>query len=109
MKFVVDNQLPLQLARFLGARGHDAVHVTEVALDEATDRTLWDWAIDSQRVVVSKDEDFLFLAKRAGDDGRLLWIRLGNCRKVTLLTVVERALDSVLAAFSSGQRIVELG
>ena len=108
MRFVVDNQLPLQLARFLQAQGHEAVHVTEIGLDEATDRAVWEWAIANHRVVVSKDEDFLFLAKRAADAGQLLWIRLGNCRKNALLAAVERSIDIVLNAFAAGQRIVEV-
>ena len=36
-------------------------------------------------MVVSKDEDFLGLAMRPGDSGRLLWIRTGNCRTAPLL------------------------
>jgi predicted nuclease of predicted toxin-antitoxin system len=62
-----------------------------------------------QRVVVSKDEDFFSLANRVQDTGQLLWIRLGNCRKSVLLTTVSKALEQILAAYESGQRIVELG
>ncbi len=79
MRFLVDNQLPFQLARYLEARGHDAVHVVSVGLDEATDDAVWAWAERERRTVISKDEDLLFLAKRTSD------------------------------AFASGQRIVELG
>lgn len=37
MKFIVDNQLPVALARWLSARGEDAVHVLDLALDTTSD------------------------------------------------------------------------
>ncbi len=90
MRFVVDNQLPPRLSRFLADAGHDAVHVTMVGLDAADDQTVWAWAIREARVLVSKDEDFLYFAHRQGDRGRLLWVRLGNCRRDVLLDLPER-------------------
>jgi predicted nuclease of predicted toxin-antitoxin system len=53
VKFLVDNQLPVALARWLGGRGHDAVHV--LWSGQTDDRTLWDAAIAEGRIVVSKD------------------------------------------------------
>ncbi|MEO6595478.1 MAG: DUF5615 family PIN-like protein [Planctomycetota bacterium] len=108
MRFLVDNQLPLQLARHLGQRGHEATHVTEVGLDDASDAAIWLWAGQQDRVVVSKDEDLFFLANRPNDSGRLVWVRLGNCRKGSLLDAFDRTFDTIVAAFDAGQRIVEL-
>ncbi len=54
MRFAVDNQLPPLLARFLQQRGHDAVHVMDVALDAADDRTVWAWTTAERRVMISK-------------------------------------------------------
>lgn len=108
MRFLVDNQLPPALARHLTERGHDAVHVADVGLDEASDQTVWTSAIADDRVVVSKDEDFFFLANRPNDPGRMVWVRLGNCRTTVLLAAFDRILDAVLGALESGQRIVEL-
>lgn len=72
MRFLVDHQLPLQLARYLAGLGHETVHVSEVGLDAATDETVWTWAAQHDRIVISKDEDSFFLANRVGDLGRPL-------------------------------------
>jgi len=88
VKFLVDNQLPPALARWLAAGGHDAVHVLDRDLAMAEDRVVWLVAGEEERIVVSKDEDFFILAARPGEIGRLLWIRLGNCRKDTLLAAL---------------------
>ena len=77
MKFLVDNQLPAALARWLSEAGNDAVHVMDRELGQASDRELWAMAVEENRIVVSKDEDFFILATRPDDKGRLLWLRLG--------------------------------
>jgi predicted nuclease of predicted toxin-antitoxin system len=108
LKLVVDNQLPLALARWLAAHGDDAVHVLDLGLDRATDFEIWSHALRDGRIVVSKDEDFFHLANRPADDGRLLWVRVGNCRREALVALFERHRPSIVEAFDSGQRIVEL-
>lgn len=108
MRFLVDNQLPRQLVRYLEERGHDAVHVVGIGLEAADDVIVWIRAFEDRRVVISKDEDFFFLANRPGDAGSLLWLRIGNCRKEALFAVLDRSLGTIVEAFASGQRIVEL-
>ncbi len=108
MKLLVDNQLPLQLAVHLRARGLDCVHVLEIGLNESDDLVIWDRALTEERIVVSKDEDFVFLASRPGDRGRMIWVRLGNCRNVPLLAAFDRAHEDIVRAIKSGQRLIEL-
>ena len=77
-------------------------------MDEASDLTIWNYAATGNKIVVSKDEDFLHLANRPGDKGRLLWVRIGNSRKQTLLQAFERELPGIIRAFDEGFRIVEI-
>jgi predicted nuclease of predicted toxin-antitoxin system len=108
MTFAVDIQLPVRLAIFLRERGHDCVHLTDVGMESAADELIWKWCQTHGRVLISKDEDFVFLASRMGDGGKLLWVRLGNCRTRELLGVFSNHLDDVVGALESGQRVVEL-
>ena len=62
MKFLVDNQLPTALARFLASRGVECRHVLDINVGVATDASIWDYASRNDFVVVSKDEDFLYMA-----------------------------------------------
>ena len=64
MKLLVDNQLPLALAVHLRGWGLDCVHVLEVGLSTADDPNIWTYAGAEDRIVVTKDEDFLLLASR---------------------------------------------
>lgn len=104
----MDNQLPAALAFWLAAQGADAVHVIDLALDTTPDVDVWLRASTEARIVVSKDEDFFDLANRPGDTGRLLWVRMGNCRTTALLARFEVAWPGIQQSFITGHRIVIL-
>jgi predicted nuclease of predicted toxin-antitoxin system len=108
VNFLVDNQLPDALSNFLTAQGHRSDHVLGLRMDEASDLEIWNYAANGAWIVVSKDEDFLHLANRPGDTGKLLWVRIGNCRKLTLLQAFEREMPEIVRAFEEGVRVVEI-
>ena len=74
----------------------------------ADDRVIWRHTITNDLILVSKDEDFYFLATRPGNTGKLLWVRIGNCRTKTLLETLTLQLPRVVAAFETGALVVEL-
>ena len=108
MKFLVDNQLPVALARFLAARGCDCAHVMDVGLGLASDAVIWNYAHRNEFIVISKDEDFLYLVARPENNARLVWVRLGNCRNQLLLATFERSWARIEALLKAGDRVVEL-
>ena len=108
MKFLVDHQLPPALARFLQRQGHEAEHVRELGLKDADDAVIWREGISNEQIVISKDEDFWYLAITPGSTGRFIWVRIGNCRKQALIETFERRLASIVAALESGIRILEI-
>ena len=108
MRFVVDNQLPRALARWLSAQGHDAVHVLDVGMAQTPDADICAFAAEESRIVVSKDEDFLGLVLRPGVTVQLVWIRMPNCTNAELLTAIDRALTKTISLLESGHQIVEI-
>ena len=84
MKFLVDHQLPPALARFIATQGHQAEHVRDVGLMQADDTVIWRHANARGQVVVSKDEDFTFLAGVAGGTGKLVWVRISAADALAL-------------------------
>ena len=109
MKFLIDNQLPVALSRFLMSLGGDCVHVIEAGLTEASDAEIWRYALENERIVISKDEDFLYLASKEGAGAGFVWVRLGNCRTAALLAEFERLWPRIQASLGAGERIIELG
>ena len=108
MKFLVDNQLPKALAEHLRARGHDCQHVLEAGLADAPDISLCRFTEAQDRILISKDEDFVFLSNQPKSKIKLVWVRLGNCRTPTLLAAFDRFWPTIESCFAAGDRIVEL-
>jgi predicted nuclease of predicted toxin-antitoxin system len=77
-------------------------------MGDAADSEIWAYAIANQAVVITKDEDFLYLANRSAPAARLIWVRLGNCRTKALLAAFEAAWPKIEASLWAGDRIIEL-
>ena len=60
MKFLVDAQLPVSLARFLQSAGYDTWHTHDLPQHNATpDSFINQLSIQDQRIVITKDTDFV--------------------------------------------------
>ena len=106
MRFLIDAQLPPGLAEWLRRRGHEADHVCDLGLLAADDERILHAAIDRNAVLVTKDEDFVYL--RTPDRVALLWLRIGNATNRRLeawLTPRWPAIERMLVA---GERFVEV-
>src|SRR5438105_2972127 len=96
MRFLVDAQLPPALARWLTAQGHEAEHVADCKLAEASDSAIWDYAIKVGAIIVTKDEDFAQRKLLEPQGPRLVWIRSPNTRRRELVTRFEKSFPRVL-------------
>jgi predicted nuclease of predicted toxin-antitoxin system len=107
VRFLVDNQLPPALARFIrDDLGGDAVHVMDVDLRDASDEEIWTYASSGGFIVISKDEDFVGLYLSTPGAG-LLWMRVRNYRRIHLLEVFRRSWLAIMHRFESGDNFVE--
>jgi predicted nuclease of predicted toxin-antitoxin system len=79
MKFLIDAQLPMQIVNLLENLGCDVIHTKNLPLKNATpDSEINKLSILEQRIVITKDKDFLdsFLIKQ--EPYKLLLITTGN-------------------------------
>ena len=109
MTLLVDNQLPLALARYFAANGWECTHVQDVGLDAAEDRTIWQYAKERGLTIITKDEDFQALANRQRSiPPQVVWVRLGNCRKAVLLEAFSRILPELRSKLAAGDAVIEI-
>jgi predicted nuclease of predicted toxin-antitoxin system len=66
VRFLIDMPLSITLARWLVAKGHDAVHAAELGLNRATDEETVARAKRDGRTIVTADLDYPV---------SLLWLR----------------------------------
>lgn len=109
MTLLVDNQLPLALARYLAVNGWECAHVQDLGLAAADDRTIWQYAKEHGLTIVTKDEDFQALAIRQGSvPPQVVWVRLGNCRKAALLSAFAKILPALREMLAGGDAVIEI-
>jgi predicted nuclease of predicted toxin-antitoxin system len=85
MKFIVDAQLPIRLARFLTASGYDTLHTRDLPQQNATsDTQINEISIQQNRVVITKDSDFVDSFMTIQKPYKLLLISTGNIKNSEL-------------------------
>jgi predicted nuclease of predicted toxin-antitoxin system len=102
---IVDEQLPKRLARWIDRQPEwSADHVLDLGVFADVDiATL---AEREQRLVVSKDEDFVTL--RLPDRFPMLWLRFGNCHNDLLMTRIADNWTIIEELLESGTGLMEL-
>jgi predicted nuclease of predicted toxin-antitoxin system len=108
VRFLVDAQLPPALARYLAAQGHQAEHVSDLGLARSSDREIWSKAADLRSVIITKDEDFLTLRALQPAGPAVVWIRVRNTTRDTLIEVISSVLPAILTALERGETVVEV-
>lgn len=108
MNFLVDAHLPFGLVKWLKKRGHNTIHTSELPKKNKTEDTeLIRRSIKENRIIISKDEDFLkhFILK--GEPSKLLLLTMGNITNKELLSLFRKNIDHLENALEEN-KVVEL-
>ncbi len=106
--FLVDAQLPPELARWLRKKGHHARHVFDSDLTKAEDDEIWALAIAENATLITKDGDFTVLRQRLRSGPAVVWLRLGNASNRTLIGWFDDRFPAILAALNAEESIIEV-
>ncbi len=89
MKFLVDAQLPKRLADHLREHGFDAVHTLDLPAKNATsDSDIIDRSLKEDRIVITKDTDFLETHILKKEPKKLILLRTGNIHNNELIGLI---------------------
>jgi len=108
MKFLVDAQLPRKFALEIANLGADAIHTLDLpSANRTTDEEICKLALQTDRVVVTKDSDFVdsFLLRRI--PAKLLFITTGNIPNKDLLQLLRDNWSVLFSMLEEGD-FVEL-
>jgi predicted nuclease of predicted toxin-antitoxin system len=92
----------------LSETGHAAEHVADIGLLSASDSEIWQYAIDHEAVLITKDEDFadrVVLGRPAPTVG---WVRVGDTSRRALLDWFVPRIGQIVEMTESGERLIEL-
>ncbi|HET6520477.1 MAG TPA: DUF5615 family PIN-like protein [Geminicoccaceae bacterium] len=107
MRFLVDVNLSVEVARWLRGQGHDAIHLDEVGLSRLPDEEIVARAAAEGRIVVTRDLDFGAIVTGAGAHPvSVVTFRLTSGRPARVIPRLDRALRDHASALAAGAVVV---
>ncbi len=108
MKYLIDAQLPKRLSLFMQDLGYDTIHTLDLTDKNNTkDSDLNLISLNQQRVVVSKDSDFVDSLLISEKPYKLLHISTGNISNNDLLNIFDVNVTKIDEIFNI-HRYIEL-
>ena len=99
MRFLVDAQLPRNLCTWFNGLGHDACHTLDLPLqNKTTDQQIIEIAERENRIVITKDHDFVQSFLVLGKP-KLLLVSTGNISNLELKNIFQSNMGVISEAF----------
>jgi predicted nuclease of predicted toxin-antitoxin system len=95
MKLLFDHNLSPRLVRTLADLYPDSQHVFLLQMDQEDDRLIWDYAIQYDYTIVTRDSDYNDLSLMRGFPPKVIWIRRGNCSTHEIDTILRSAIQDI--------------
>ena len=98
LRFIIDAQLPKKLSDFLNNNGFNAVHTLDLPDKNATtDKYIIEFARLENRILITKDDDFLrsFLISKKPE--KLILVKTGNIHNNELLSIFEMGITVIIS------------
>jgi predicted nuclease of predicted toxin-antitoxin system len=96
VKFIVDAQLPKSLSDFIKSSGYDSIHTLELPdKNQTKDNGIVDIAAREDRVVISKDNDFLESFLLLDRPHKLIIVKTGNIKNSVLIDLFKTHFQTI--------------
>lgn len=95
MKLLFDQNLSPRLVSHLADLYPDSLHVEYAGLGEAADKVVWEFARQSQCLIVTKDADFSDLSLLYGFPPKVVWVRRRNCPTKDIEVLLRQSYTSI--------------
>jgi len=102
VKLLFDHNLSPRLVRQLADIFLHCAHVRDFSLHHADDIAIWQFAIENDFMIVSKDSDFHQLAFVKGPPPKVVWIQRGNCDTEAIRRLLH-ASETEITAFARNE------
>ena len=108
MKFLLDANLPAQLAREFEAAGYECIHMEALLPRYSPDTEIAKIANKTGAILVSRDADFAQFAQVGTLSVPLIWVRLGNLRRAAIAATIRARLPAIVTAIAAGEKVIVL-
>ncbi len=102
MKFLIDANLPFKLAKSLRAKGYDIIHTDDLPdMERTKDNEIRKVSTEQNRIIITKDSDFLDSHLIKGIPSKLLLVTTGNILNIALIQLFDNNFGIVVELFDS--------
>jgi predicted nuclease of predicted toxin-antitoxin system len=108
MKLLFDENLSPKLPSLVADSFPESQHIRELALKGHTDEDIWIYAKANGFTIISKNKDFYQRALLFGTPPKFIWLRLGNCTRDDLLSLIKRHEQDIFVFETSSESILIL-
>ena len=89
----VSPRLPVRLADLFP----NSEHVDAVGLGSSADTLVWDYALQRDLAILTKDEDYSQMSVLRGWPPRVLWLLIGNCTTTEVEALLRLRLVDIMS------------
>ncbi len=97
VRLLLDENLSERLVSALADCLPDVLHVRLVGLGGAHDAVIWTYAMREDRLLVTKDEDFIAMSVVRGAPPKVVWLNIGNAGTAATAAVLRAAVEDIAA------------
>lgn len=106
MRFIIDAQLPFSLKKMLIDIGYNAIHTDDLGDKERTsDNEIREVSENQNRIVISKDADFVDSFYIKGIPKKLLLISTGNIKNSELFSLFSKNIKKIVTLFDTNDLV----
>ncbi len=97
-KFLIDAQLPYGLAQKLNDLSYDALHTKDIpdTQSRTPDEMLISISVDENRIIISKDSDFVDAVRISKTLQQLVYVTTGNIKNKELIAIFENQISYIV-------------
>jgi len=100
MKFLIDAQLPFGLKNILTTEGHDVKHTDDLpGKEKTTDSQIREICANEERIVITKDNDFVDSHFINRSPEKLLLVSTGNIKNKDLFILFQKHTKQITQLF----------
>ena len=109
MNIWLDAHLAPALASWMNARFEvTATALRDSGLRDSSDREVFLAARKAGAVVMTKDEDFVYLLEQLGTPPQIIWITCGNTSNARLQAILTKAAAKTFELLKIGEPLIEI-
>ncbi len=99
MKLLLDENLSRRIVPFIQGLYPNSTQVALVGLEQSDDKTIRQYAIDNDFVIVTKDADYYDMTVLYGQPPKIIWLKTGNQSKAATIKTLQdnqQAIENAL-------------